>query len=69
MIFSFAYTGIASEHPSVFTQARIIQNAGIQGPYEEYFITGIQFAHIGMVGLTCPYWNDGSLLPTPVGET
>ena len=69
MLFSSAYTGIASEHPSVFTHARIIQNTGIQGPYEECFITGIQFAHIGMVGHACPHWNDGSLHPTPVGDS
>lgn len=69
MLFSSAYTGIASEHPSVFTHARIIQNAGIQGPYEECFKTEIQIAHIGMIGFTCPYWNDETLLPTPVGES
>lgn len=57
MDYTSAYTGLASEHPSVFTQARISQNTGIQGSYEEHFITGIQFAHIRMVGLTCPYWN------------
>ena len=68
MIFSSAYTGIASEHPSVFTHARITQNAGTQDPFEETFKMGIQIAHIGMMGLTCPYWNDGTLVSTPVGE-
>ena len=63
MLFTSAYTGIASEHPSVFTQARILQNTGIQGPYEESFKRGsnlptlewwVLLAHIGMMGLHYP---------------
>ena len=52
-----AYTGIASDTPVGVHLGPYLTKYGTLIPYEEHFIRVSETAHIGMVGLTCPYWN------------
>lgn len=61
-----AYTGIAGDTPVSVHLSPHLTKCGDPSPVRRTFRTVSRTAHIGMVGLTCPYWNWWVLYSDPL---